>query len=177
MSTVTTAMHWQFESEEQSKPQSDEVSHHMVQIIIFALDEELYAVGIDDVWEITPMQEITPVPQAPEYIEGVTNLRGRITPVVNMRKRLGLPSTIPDRHTRLMVIKLHQSRLAIIVDRVQEVAKVPAYAIEQPPELVETANDKYVRGIVKRESDIVVWLDVHCLFGKPFEQDMKDTAS
>lgn len=177
MSTETTAMHWLCESKEQSEPLFDGSTRDIVQLIVFSLDEELYAVSIDDVWEITAIQEITPVPQAPKYIEGVTNLRGRITPVVNLRKRLGLPDAIPDRHGRFMVIKLHENRLAIIVDSVQEVAKVPTHAIEQPSDLVASVNDSYVRGIVKKESNIVVLLDVHGLFGKPLEHDLNDTAS
>jgi purine-binding chemotaxis protein CheW len=132
-------------------------------LVIFTLDTEHYGVDISEVWEINTMLEITRIPQAPDFIEGVINLRGQIVPIMDLRKRLGLPAKAYDRDSRIMVIQTAGNRLGLIVDSVREVVKVPQDVIEPPSQLTSLIEDSYLRGIAKQEEYLIVLLDVQRL--------------
>lgn len=132
-------------------------------LVIFTLDTEHYGVDISEVWEINTMLEITRIPQAPDFIEGVINLRGQIVPIMDLRKRLALPAKSYDRDTRIMVIQTAGNRLGLIVDSVREVVKVPQDVIEPPSQLTSLVEDSYLRGIAKQEQYLIVLLDVQRL--------------
>lgn len=135
-------------------------------LVIFTLDDEHYGVDIGQVWEINTMQEITRVPQAPDFIEGVINLRGQIVPIMDLRKRLKLEARSHDRDTRIMVIQSGENQLGLIVDSVREVIKVPKDVIEPPAQFTTLIEDSYLRGIAKQEDYLIVLLDMQLLLNK-----------
>lgn len=106
------------------------------------------------------MQPITRVPNVPAFIEGVTNLRGRVIPVLDLRRRFGLAATPPTRQSRIVVAELGSHAVGLIVDGVSEVLRVPANAVEPPSALVTTAESTYLRGVAKLEDRLVLLLDL-----------------
>ncbi len=129
-------------------------------LVLFTLCNEYYGVDIARVREVNEVQEITKLPQSPPFIEGVINLRGDITPVMNLRKRLGLPQTETEQETRIMVVQVGDQGLGLLVDDVREVIKVPSEAIVAPSQFVTTERSKFLRSIAKIENRLVVLFDL-----------------
>jgi len=135
-----------------------------VHLVIFTLGDECYGVDIGDVWEINTMQKITRVPRSPHFIEGVINLRGEIVPVMDLRKRLGLPARSVGQSSRIMVTKTSHNRLGLIVDSVREVLKLPVNAIKPAAELGALIDEEFVRGVAQRDDQLIVLIDLQRLF-------------
>jgi len=119
------------------------------QLVIFTLAQEHYGVGIAAVDSIIKLQPITAVPHAPSFVEGVTNLRGKVLPVIDLRKRFGLPVAAPTRETRIVVTELQHSAVGMLVDAVSEVLHVSEEAIEPPSPIVSTVDSTFITGIAK----------------------------
>lgn len=147
-------------ADEQEESQRVAAAQEEEHLVVFKLAGESYGVDIGQVWEINEMQAITQVPQAPHFVEGVINLRGQITPVMDLRKRLGLPSRAHDRQTRIMVVQGGSQRLGLIVDSVHEVLTVPAEAVEPPSQLVTPVQEGFLRGIAKWEDRLIILFDL-----------------
>ncbi|GAP09722.1 CheW protein [Bellilinea caldifistulae] len=130
------------------------------QLVVFELENEKYGVDIASVEGIIKMQEITRLPHAPEFIEGITNLRGTIVPVVDLRTRFGLPRKEPTRDTRIVIANMDSSKVGIIVDAVTQVIRVPEDKIEPPPQMSVTINSAFIKNIAKLESELVILLDL-----------------
>lgn len=130
------------------------------QVVVFELGREAYGVDIAKVHEIIRMQTITTVPRAPQFVEGVINLRGKVIPVVDLRRRLGQPAAEATRATRIVVVDIGVHTVGMIVDAVSEVLRVPAGAVEPPSSLVTTVDSEYLRGIAKLDDRLIILLDL-----------------
>ena len=119
------------------------------QLVSFKIENEEFGVNIEEVQEIIRLPEITRVPQAPFFVEGVINLRGNIIPVIDLRKRFDLEATKKTNATRIVVTNVDNKTTGIIVDSVSEVLRLPKDAIEPPPPIVADIEAKYLRGIGK----------------------------
>ncbi len=106
------------------------------------------------------MQPITRVPNGPDWIEGVTNLRGRVIPVLDLRRRFGLAAGEATRRSRIVVAELGEHTVGLVVDGVSEVLRVPADSVEPPSSLVTTAESAYLRGVAKLDQRLVLLLDL-----------------
>jgi len=135
-----------------------------LQLVTFDVAEEHFAVDILSVQEINRMLQITRVPQAPECLEGVINLRGRIIPVVDLRKRFGLEPAERNSESRIVVVEITGRVIGFIVDRVNEVLRVDSSVVEPAPPFVLSVNSEYVRGVAKLEEQLVILLDLSKLF-------------
>jgi purine-binding chemotaxis protein CheW len=130
------------------------------QLVVFDLASEYYGVDIGDVREIIRMQAITRVPGAPAFVEGVINLRGRVVPVVDLRKRLRLNVGEQTKESRIVVVDISGRDVGVIVDAVTEVLRIPLSSIEPPSSMVTDADSDYLRGIAKLDSKLVILLDL-----------------
>jgi purine-binding chemotaxis protein CheW len=148
-----------------------------MQIVVCELKEELYGLDISRVYEIIRLQPITVVPQAPKYVEGVINLRGRIVPVVDLSMRFGMAHSEATKASRIIVAGTGDLRVGLIVDGVSEVLMIREDAIEPTPAAVSTAQDsKYLRGIAKLGDHLVILLEMDALFGKEDRQLLEQAA-
>ena len=136
----------------------------VLQLVTFKLAGEEYATDILKVQEINRMVEITSVPNAPHCVEGVINLRGKVIPVVNLRKKFGLVVKEADAQSRIMVVDVGKT-IGIIVDSVSEVLRLRADTVETPPSITENGSSEYIRGIGKLEDRLLILLDLDKLFG------------
>ena len=129
-------------------------------IVGFRVGHETYGVPITSLHEIVRVPEITAVPDAPEYLEGVINLRGKIVSVMDLRKRFGEKQAVVNKHNRILVVE-HAGRLAgLIVDSASEVLKIPADAVEPPPAMFQEGGLNCVTGLGKVPGRLVVLLDM-----------------
>src|ERR1700682_2246393 len=116
------------------------------QLVVFQLGAELYGVEISRVHEIIRLQAVTRVPRAPGFVEGVINLRGKVIPVVDLRRRFGLPGTEHTRATRIVVVEIGDQVIGIVVDGVSEVLRVNTSTVEPPSPVVTGIDSEYLLG-------------------------------
>lgn len=130
------------------------------QIVAFELGNEVYGVDIARVQEIIRMTSITRLPRAPEFVEGVINLRGKVIPVVDMKKRFGLEQRERTKASRIVVVDIGEQTIGMIVDGVSEVLRVPGELVEPPSAVVTTVESDYLRGIAKLDERLIILLDL-----------------
>ena len=106
------------------------------------------------------MQEITRLPHAPSFVEGITNLRGAVIPVVDLRKRFGLETQAPTRETRIVIANMGITKVGLVVDAVTEVIRVADEKIEPPPQMSVTINSAFIKNIAKLDNQLVIMLDL-----------------
>ncbi|HTZ97405.1 MAG TPA: chemotaxis protein CheW [Terriglobales bacterium] len=129
-------------------------------IVGFKIGRETYGVPITSLHEIVRVPEITAVPDAPEYVEGVINLRGKIVSVMDLRKRLGEKQVTPSRRNRILVLE-HRGKLnGLIVDSASEVLKIPSSDVEPSPTDLLEGGLKCVTGLGKYKGRLIVLLDM-----------------
>lgn len=130
------------------------------QLVVFQLGEETYGIDIAQVQEIIRMQEITEVPGAPGFVEGVINLRGRVIPVIDLRKRFALSQREDQKSTRIIVVEVLPHTVGMIVDAVDEVLRMNEDQIEPPSPLIASIDTEYLRGVGKLPDRLLVLLDL-----------------
>jgi purine-binding chemotaxis protein CheW len=138
-------------------------------LVTFALDREEFGVPIQQVREVIRVSEITRVPQARPHVRGVTNLRGRILAVVEIRTRMGLPPAEITPRSRIMVVGVHDRTLGILVDGVSQVVKVPTPTVTPAPEEVMTPGADYITGVARWNSRLIILLDLEKVLLLPDE--------
>jgi purine-binding chemotaxis protein CheW len=147
-----------------------------LQIVGFRIGNETYGVRIGAVREIVRVPEITAVPNAPEMIEGVINLRGKIIPVMDLRKRFGRGDTQPDKKNRILVVELENKLVGLIVNAASEVLKIPPSEIEAPGTVLADGESSYVTGVGKLKGRLVILLDIAKLLQRPEYKRLEEAA-
>jgi purine-binding chemotaxis protein CheW len=130
------------------------------QLVVFQLGAEFYGVEIARVHEIIRLQTVTRVPRAPVFVEGVINLRGKVIPVVDLRRRFGLPLADHTRASRIVVVELGDQVVGVVVDGVSEVLRVNGATVEPPSPVVAGVDSEYIHGIAKLDERLVILLDL-----------------
>jgi purine-binding chemotaxis protein CheW len=146
------------------------------QVVGFRIGNETYGVRIASVREIVRVPEITMVPNAPEVIEGVINLRGKIIPVMDLRKRFGSSTVQPDKKNRILVVELENKLLGLIVSSASEVLKIPPSEIEPPASVFAESDASYVTGVGKLKGRLIILLDIARLLRQPEFKKFEEAA-
>ena len=132
------------------------------QLVVFKIDKEEFGVDISQVREIVKLLEITYMPKAPVFIEGVVNLRGQIVAVIDLAKRLGISARQRGENTRIIVIEIKENIVGMIVDSVSEVLRISSENIEEVPGLIDSeVPEHYIRGVGKLKDRLLVLLDLN----------------
>lgn len=142
--------------DETQKKQDDE----LIQLVTFSIGEEEFGVDILKVQEIIRTMEITKVPRAEQFVEGVINLRGKVIPIIDLRRRFGLASKQYDKHTRIIVIEISNMIVGFVVDSVSEVLRIPSGTVEPPPAVVAGLDSEYISGVGKLHDRLLILLDL-----------------
>ncbi|MCS7235358.1 MAG: chemotaxis protein CheW [Armatimonadota bacterium] len=129
-------------------------------LVVVRLDRERYGVPIEHVHEIIRMQEVTRIPRAPAFVEGVINLRGQVIPVIDLRKRFGLPHGERNGAARIVVVEMNGSRVGVVVDAVLEVLRLPNSSVVPPEELLAASEVAFLQGVAKQGEDLILLLDL-----------------
>jgi purine-binding chemotaxis protein CheW len=139
---------------------SESRGKEILQFVTFTLTNELFGVDILDVQEINRMVNITRVPNLPSYVEGIINLRGRVIPVIDLRKRLDYDIKKFDKETRIIVVEIENKVLGFIVDSVNEVIRIDKSITEPPPSVDGGVSSEYITGIAKLEDRLITLLNI-----------------
>lgn len=140
--------------------EQDRNHDELIQLVSFRLGQEEFGIDILKVQEINRMVEITHVPQAPSYCEGVINLRGKVIPVIDLRSKFGMAIKDRDKETRIAVCDVEDMQIGMIVDSVQEVLRIPGSSVEACPEIATSVGQDYVKGVAKLEDRLLLFLDI-----------------
>ena len=135
----------------------------LLQLVTFNISQEEFGVDILKVQEIIRTMEITKVPRSPAFVEGVINLRGKVIPIIDLRKRFGMAPRDHDNQTRIIVIELHHMIVGFVVDSVSEVLRIPASTVEPPPAVVSGIESDYISGVGKLDDRLLILIDLEKL--------------
>ncbi len=137
----------------------------LLQLVSFSVANEEYGLDILRVQEIIRTQQLTRVPNLPEYVEGVINLRGKVIPVIALRRRLGLEPMETDKNTRIVVVDVHGQTIGFIVDAVSEVLRISSETVEPTPRIGQVERE-YIAGVGKLDSRLLLMLDLERLMNQ-----------
>jgi purine-binding chemotaxis protein CheW len=129
-----------------------------LKLIVFQLVDKEYAIPVDQVRSIEKLQHITRVPRTPSYVKGVINLRGVVTPIIDLRSRFDLSSSEPTESTRVIIVGLGDKEVGLIVDAANDVLDVEREMIEPSPEVVGVVEAEYIGGVVKQNKRLLILL-------------------
>ncbi|GAB5517843.1 MAG: chemotaxis protein CheW [Rhodothermales bacterium] len=132
----------------------------IMQLVTFVLGKETFGVDVLKVQEIIRIVDVTRVPNSPSFVEGVINLRGKILPVIDLRKRFGLSYAERDKDSRIVVIEFADKVVGFLVDRMREVVRVERNSVDAPPNLVTSSTSRYITGVVQLEDRLLTLLDL-----------------
>ncbi len=132
----------------------------LLQLVTFHIGDEEFGVEILKVQEIIRMMGITRVPRAPDFVEGVINLRGKVIPIIDLRRRFSMETQFHDKQTRIIVLTVKGIVVGFIVDSVSEVLRIPADTVEPPPAIVAGIDSEYINGVGKLADRLLILLDL-----------------
>ncbi|MEW5844585.1 MAG: chemotaxis protein CheW [Bacteroidota bacterium] len=148
-------------------------SSEILQLVSFKIGNEEFGVDILNVQEINKMTQITKVPNAPDFVEGVINLRGRIIPVIDLRTRLKLDKKEHDKDTRIIVVEISNKTVGFIVDAVKEVLRVPVNITEAPPEIVTGIDSEFIKSVGKLDDRLLILMDLNKIITNVEKQELE----
>ena len=151
---MTTAIN--IKAQKEMKVQTEE----MLQLVSFTIGQEEFGLGIQSIQEINRMVDITRVPNSPEFVSGVINLRGKVIPIIDLRKRFGFSPKESDRNTRIIVVELGDTVVGFVVDSVSEVLRIPKNITEPPPPIVAGIGSEYITAVAKLDNRLLILLDL-----------------
>lgn len=151
-------------TENKNPDQTESGSDDLIQLVSFKLADEEFGVDILQVQEINRLVDITKVPRTPEFVEGVINLRGKVIPVIDLRKRFDLEIEDYDADTRIVVVDIDHNIMGMIVDEVSEVLRLPLSTIESAPDIVTSIDADYISGVAKMDDRLLILLDLSRVF-------------
>lgn len=150
------------------------VSEEIIQLVSFNISDEEFGVDILKVQEINRMSEVTRVPNAPDYVEGVINLRGKVIPIIDLRKRIGMPNKEKDKDTRIVVVELDSKVVGFVVDSVNEVLRINKNITEPPPPMVSGIDSEYITAIGKLDDRLLILLDLERILSGVDKKDLEE---
>jgi len=148
------------EEDEEDTDQLSEVAEEELEVLVFQLGKEKYAMSIHDIAEIIRFMEPTEVPHTVGFLDGIVSLRGKMIPVINGRKRLGHPAVIPDRKTRIIVIRQNNENFGMLVDSASQVIRIQKKSIEATPAVVTGVDAEFINGVCEHKNQILILLNL-----------------
>ncbi|RHW39624.1 chemotaxis protein CheW [Lysinibacillus yapensis] len=134
------------------------VEQEYLKVIVFQLADKEYAIPVSNVQGIEKLMHITRVPKTPKYVKGVINLRGVVTPILDLRERFAIPVSNQEETTRIIIITLDEMEVGFIVDSANDVIDIPVDSIEQQPEVVGSNEEDFISGVAKIDNRLLILL-------------------
>ncbi len=147
-----------------------------LKLVSFNVDKEEFGIDIQCVQEINRIVEITHVPNSPEFVSGVINLRGKVIPIIDLRKRFGFPPKVSDRNTRIIVVEISAMVVGFIVDSVREVIQISKSITEPPPQIVAGIGSEYINAVAKLENRLLIILDIERVLRDKEKQELEENS-
>ncbi len=144
-----------------------------IKVIVFRLDTEEYGVDVQQVKSIERMEHITRVPNTPNFVKGVINLRGVIIPIIDLRSRFGIEENVYGESTRIIIVHVEEMEVGLIVDAANDVIDISEGQIEPPPKVVGGVEAVYLRGVAKLPERLLIMLNLDKVLNS---EEMKQIA-
>jgi len=157
-----------------SDTHDNQATREEIQMLTFTLENVSYGVNVNQVREVRKIEGVTPVPYAPAYVKGVTNLRGEVIPVIDLRKRFGIDSKRSSEDSGIMVIAQDKHAIGVMVDSVMEVLTLAKKDIEPNPESLVTERSVSILGVARHDKDLIILIDLMKIVSKEDIENMKD---
>jgi purine-binding chemotaxis protein CheW len=143
-------------------------SSKRIQLLTFTLAREIYALDVSTTREVIEFSHVTPIPKTPPWIRGILNLRGSVLPVLDLKQKLGMGATERSRDVCVLILDLEidgeSTLVGVLADAVREVIEVESSAVEPPPKFGSRLSTEYIRGVCRRNDDLIIVLDVAKIF-------------
>lgn len=149
--------------------ETNTVSEEVLQFVTFTLGNEEYAVDILNVQEINRITDITQIPNSPPYVEGVINLRGKVIPVINLRKKFNLEDKPTNDTSRIIIMDISGTTKGLIVDSVSEVLRIASGSVEAAPPMSTEIQSHFIKGIAKLDTRLIILIDLNKLLNESGE--------
>ncbi len=163
---------------EETLEENSRFSEENLRLVVFELSGEEFGVDIMQVSEVIPVPRITRIPQAPEYIKGLINLRGKILVVIDLNKRLGFPSKETDTLSRIIIVEVKDIVIGMLVNSVKEVMRLSLSSIEPTPEVVKSKiNAEYLTGVGKIGNRLLILLNLARVLGEEEIEELQELSS
>jgi purine-binding chemotaxis protein CheW len=163
---------------EETLEEDSRFSEENLHLVTFELSGEEFGVDIMQVSEVIPVPRITRIPQAPECIKGLINLRGKILVVIDLNKRLGFSSKETDSLSRILIVKVKDTVIGMLVNSVKEVMRLPLSSIEPPPEMIKSKiNAEYLTGVGKVGNRLIVLLNLARVLGEEEIEELSQLSA
>ena len=150
---------------------------NMLQFVGFQIDGQQYAFRIEQIQEIVISDRVTRTPQVASFVEGVSNLRGSIIPIINLRQLLGLEPKPADSETRTIVVNVDGRTMGCTVDAVSQVIRIPQDSIQPAPDTMTANGNHDIAGFAKLDDELVILLDIHELLSPQRLEDQSDNET
>jgi purine-binding chemotaxis protein CheW len=158
----------EIKAQKEKKLQTEE----LLQLVSFTIGNEEFGLDIQSIQEINRVAEITRVPNSPDFVSGVINLRGKVIPIIDLRKRFGFPKKENDKNTRIIVVELADMIVGFVVDSVREVIRIPKNITEPPPAIVAGIGSEYITAVAKLEDRLLILLDLENILLEKEKQEL-----
>lgn len=163
---------------EETLEENPRFSEENLRLVIFELSGEEFGVDIMQVSEVIPVPRITRIPQAPECIKGLINLRGKILVVIDLNKRLGFPSKETDTLSRIIILEVKDTVMGMLVNSVKEVMHLSLSSIQPPPEMIKSKiNAEYLTGVGKAGNRLLILLNLAKVLGEEEIEELSELSS
>ncbi len=160
---------------EKTLDEDSRFSEKNLHLVTFELSGEEFGVDILQVSEVIPVLRITRIPQAPEFIKGLINLRGKILVVIDLNKRLGFTSKETDILSRIIIVEVKDTVIGMLVNSVKEVLRLPLSSIEPPPEMIKSKiNAEYLTGVGKIGNRLLILLNLARVLGEEEIEELSE---
>ncbi|SOB93126.1 purine-binding chemotaxis protein CheW [Ureibacillus xyleni] len=134
------------------------LEQEFLKVIVFQLADKEYAIPVSNVQGIEKLMHITRVPKTAKYVKGVINLRGVVTPIIDLRERFSIPISENEESTRIIIITLDEMEVGFVVDSANDVIDIPVNSIEQQPEVVGSNEEDFISGVAKLDNRLLILL-------------------
>lgn len=131
-----------------------------MKVIVFQLEDKEYAIPVSHVQGIERLMHITRVPKTPNYVKGVINLRGVVTPIIDLRERFSLPASDNQDSTRIIIVSIKDTEVGFIVDSANDVVDINMKSIEPQPEVVGTVEEEFISGVARLNNRLLILLQL-----------------
>lgn len=146
------------------------MDNRVISFVTFKISNESYAIDIMEVNEIVKLLEITPIPNAPDFVDGIITLRGEIIPIVDLNKRFNFApreyTEEDELYRAIVIIRVQDMTIGILIDQVNRVIPIESNQIQAPPQMISGIGAEYISGVVKQKDNLFVILDIQKLFSK-----------
>ncbi len=146
------------------------------QLVVFVMENEEFACSIQNVREVLKMIKVTPLPRSLDFVEGVINMRGEVLPVIDLRKRFGLPEAERTDESRIIIVEVEERMVGLIVDSVREVLSMPDEQIQEAPSQVAGGKTDLIMGVGKVEDRMLIILDLNRILTSEEQMALEDIS-